>query len=251
MNAVLRARLLAWLLGGLLLGARADVRVVTSVYEPYRIGPESGLVVEAFLAACRAAGLEAPRIEMMPSERARRTFEADPGVILIDSDTSMNTMAGRVHYAMLKQWPYQVSLYYLKASFAPGGIVGVKDVAGKQMGYYRGDQATLRYFEELGASMVSLDPQSRLFPMLLKGRIDVMVSDDLTADWELTRLDPRWHERIAAFGPFHSGHAGPVYHLGAPEVAAFLARYQDGYRRIEADGSLQTILARYQRGRQP
>jgi ABC-type amino acid transport substrate-binding protein len=245
----LRACLTAWLLAGLLLGARADMRVVTSVYEPYRIGPDSGLVVEAFLAACRAGGLAGVKVEMMPTERARKTFEADAHVVLIDSDTSLDTLPGRARYAMLKQWPYEVSLYYVKASFAPAGIGSVKDVAGKQMGYYRADEATRRYFDGLGAVMLPLDPHSRLFSMLLKGRIDVMVSVDLTAEWELDRQDPRWRERIAAFGPFYKGHAGPLYHLGEPEVGAFLARYQEGYRRIVADGSLQAIQARYRQAR--
>lgn len=251
MSLVLRACFMAWLLAGLLSGARAEVRVVTSAYEPYRIGPESGMVTEAFLAACKAAGLEVAKVEMMPSERARKTFEADPRVVLLDSDTSLNTLPGRSRYSMLKQWPYEVSLYYLKARFAPGGMVNVKDVAGKQMGYYRADEATRRYFDGLGAVMVPLDPHSRLFSMLLKERIDLMVSVDLTADWELDRLDPRWRERIAAFGPFYKGHAGPLYHVDEPEVAAFLARYQEGYRRISADGSLQAIQARYPQVRRP
>ncbi|MDM4768431.1 ABC transporter substrate-binding protein [Pelomonas sp. SE-A7] len=234
---------------GLLLPATlwAEVRVVSSVYPPFRNTPTTGLTNELFLAACQAAGLTEVKIEMLPSERARRSFEQDRDTVYIESDSNLPSLEALApgQIRMLRQWPFQSYVYYRKAAFAPGGPQVIKDLNDKLMGYYRADRAARDYFERHGARSIAIDPHDRVYAMLLRGRVDFLLSVEATAEFEFGRRNPRWREQVGLFGPIYKGYSGAIYRQDSAAASAFVERYLDGYKRIIEDGTLRRIAERY------
>ncbi len=222
----------------------APIHIIASVYEPYRITPTTGIINEIVIAACQSAGLPIAEIEMLPTERARLKFENDPDAIYLEANSYVDTVKNPA-YAITKQWPFQVSVYYDKSRFPDGAPKKLTDFAGKVMGYYRADLGTKDYFAKQGVSMYPLDQQAQLYTMLVHQRIDLLVSVEDNATLELDRLDPNWRTRIGIFGPYYSGWAGPVYHNDNPAAVDFITRYLDGYRRIQNDGTMRNILEHY------
>lgn len=222
----------------------AEIKVVSSVYEPYRITSTTGIITEIFLAACRAEGLPVSSIVMLPSERARVVFENDPNTIYLDSDSYIAT-AKNPDFKILKQWPFHALIYYDKKKFASGGPKTIKDFSGKVMGYYRADIGTKSYFSGQGLIMQPLDLQSQLFVMLVHQRIDLFISVDENANLEFGKSDPAWRDHIGIFGPFYSGFAGPIFHNDNATASAFIDSYLKGYRKIQNDGTMLDILERY------
>jgi hypothetical protein len=224
--------------------AAAPIHIVSSIYEPYRITRTTGITVELIIAACHAAGLPIDEIEMLPPERARVRFENDPNLIYLETNAYIDTVKNP-KFEIAKQWQFQVLIYYDKSQFAEGGPKAIADLAGKVMGYFRADIATKDYFSKQGVIMTPLDQQSQLYPMLLHQRIAMLISTEDNAQIELEKLDTNWRAKIGAFGPYYAGWSGPVYHKDNPAAVEFIDRYLKGYRRIQSDGTVRTILERY------
>ncbi|WP_252094641.1 transporter substrate-binding domain-containing protein [Pseudoalteromonas sp. SCSIO 43201] len=225
---------------------RAVVRFVAEDLPPYHFinaegKADGGLVVLAQALAAQA-NLVA-EIEIMPMARVRHQFESQSNVALL---SWLKTPTREMHFRFLGTMCHaSASLIGLKKS--PTLIQNLNAAkryrTGTIRGYYSETFLKQHGFTE-GYELVLVSNYESLWNLLFKGRIDLVLTNTLTLEKELSalELDPSAIEHKLILAQFPSELALAVNAKFPDDLAK---RLQDSLAELRQNGQQQTILEKW------
>lgn len=215
--------------------------LTTSEYKPFS-SQEGGLAMDIIRAALDAVGAE-PEFVFRPWKRG------ELGVLKGDF---VGTFPYSANAQRLAQFAFTDSLlrsnavFFMRKEQMPGwdydGVASLKPYTVACVpGYFYND-----IFDKHGVRCQPVDRTRNAFRMLLKGRVDFVVESEAVGWMELDQLGPDARDQVrAAPTPIRTGVSAIMTAKSSPRAAEFRKRFNRGLKAIQADGTYDAILKKY------
>ncbi|MEJ6002107.1 substrate-binding periplasmic protein [Paucibacter soli] len=145
---------------------------------------------------------------------------------------SRNTLY--IRRAEAARWPFKTLLELRGSPFRLGAQIGV---------VYGPDYATLMQDPAYARGVSKVSSRHALWQMLERGRIDGVIADELTAEFELAQL--KLTDKLLKTQVQVSDEPAPTAFSMRSTDPAFVERYNSTIEAMRRDGTLQRIVQRY------